>query len=199
MPTISTFYGILIQMFWKDHAPPHFHALYAEDEALIDIRTLDVIEGQLTRRALALVLEWAQEHRAELLEDGSYVPTISLRKRSVLSHNPSHPPADAVARSRSATTCRLQIARPIRRRAGRDSGYGRTHPFIHCGCFCPTCRPLPIRSGLYRTWRGDLARRDRPGTGCDVRRDQDSRKLGARLIGPDASSLRKPTLLILRP
>jgi len=69
MPTISTFYGILIQMFWKDHAPPHFHALYAEDEARIDIRTLDVIEGQLTRRALALVLEWAQEHRAELLED----------------------------------------------------------------------------------------------------------------------------------
>ena len=69
MPTISTFYGILIQMFWKDQAPPHFHALYAEDEALIDIRTLDVIEGQLTQRALALVLEWAQEHRAELLED----------------------------------------------------------------------------------------------------------------------------------
>ena len=69
MPTISTFYGILIQMFWKDHAPPNFHALYAEDEALIDIRTLDVIEGQLTRRALALVLEWAQEHRAELLEN----------------------------------------------------------------------------------------------------------------------------------
>jgi hypothetical protein len=69
MPTISTFYGILIQMFWKDHAPPHFHALYAEDEALIDIRTLDVLEGRLARRALALVLEWAQEHRAELLED----------------------------------------------------------------------------------------------------------------------------------
>ena len=69
MPTISTFYGILIQMFWKDHAPPHFHALYAEDEALIDIRTLDVIEGQLTRRALALVLEWAQEHRTELVEN----------------------------------------------------------------------------------------------------------------------------------
>jgi hypothetical protein len=69
MPTISTFYGILIQMFWKDRARPHFHALYAEDEALIDIRTLEIIEGRLTRRALALVLEWAQEHRAELLED----------------------------------------------------------------------------------------------------------------------------------
>jgi hypothetical protein len=35
MPTISIFYGIVIQMFWGDHAPPHFHALYAEYEVLI--------------------------------------------------------------------------------------------------------------------------------------------------------------------
>lgn len=68
MPTISTFYGILIQMFWNDDAPPHFHALYAEDEVLVDIRTLEVTEGQMPRRALALVLEWAQEHRVELME-----------------------------------------------------------------------------------------------------------------------------------
>lgn len=57
MPTISTFYGIVIQMFWRDHAPPHFHALYGEHEALIDIQTLAVREGDLPRRALALVLE----------------------------------------------------------------------------------------------------------------------------------------------
>jgi hypothetical protein len=69
MPIISTFYGILIQMFWSDHAPPHFHALYAEHEVLIDIRTLDVLEGEMPRRAIALILEWAQEHRAELMED----------------------------------------------------------------------------------------------------------------------------------
>jgi hypothetical protein len=69
MPTISSFYGILIQMFWNDHAPPHFHALYAEDEVVVNIRTLEILRGQLPRRALALVLEWAQEHRAELLED----------------------------------------------------------------------------------------------------------------------------------
>lgn len=69
MPTLSVFYGIVIQMFWDDHAPPHFHALYAEHEALIDIRTLQVIEGSLPRRAMALVLEWAQEHREELNED----------------------------------------------------------------------------------------------------------------------------------
>ena len=69
MPTLSTFYGILIQMFWKDHPPPHFHAVYAEHEALIDIQTLAVIQGGLPRRALALMLEWAQVHQAELLED----------------------------------------------------------------------------------------------------------------------------------
>lgn len=54
MPTLSTFYGIVIQMFWQEHPPPHFHALYGAFEALIDIRTLDVIEGFLPRRALAL-------------------------------------------------------------------------------------------------------------------------------------------------
>ena len=69
MPTISIFYGIVIQMFWDEHAPPHFHALYAEHEALIDIQTLSVIRGSLPRRALAMVLEWASEHRKELMED----------------------------------------------------------------------------------------------------------------------------------
>jgi hypothetical protein len=44
-PTISAFYGIVIQMFWRDHAPPHFHALYAEAEAIIDLRDLSVMRG----------------------------------------------------------------------------------------------------------------------------------------------------------
>ena len=68
MPTLSVFYGILIQMFFQDHAPPHFHALYAEHEALIDIRALKVMEGQLPRRALALVMEWAEAHQDEPVE-----------------------------------------------------------------------------------------------------------------------------------
>jgi hypothetical protein len=67
MPTLSVFYGIVIQRYWNDHQPPHFHALYAEDEALIDIRTLDIFRGNLPRRARALVLEWTLEHRAELM------------------------------------------------------------------------------------------------------------------------------------
>ena len=69
MPTLSVFYGIVIQMYWNDHQPPQFHALYAEYEALIDIRTLEIFAGDLPRRARALVLEWAQEHRAELIRD----------------------------------------------------------------------------------------------------------------------------------
>jgi len=63
MPTISIFYGIMIQMFWSDHAPPHFHVLYGEYEAIIDIRTLEIMKGDMPRRALALVLEWAAQHR----------------------------------------------------------------------------------------------------------------------------------------
>jgi len=69
MPTISRFYGILIQMYFADHSPPHFHALYAEFEALIAIQTFEVMRGELPGRAMALVLEWAQQHREELLKD----------------------------------------------------------------------------------------------------------------------------------
>ncbi len=69
MPTISVFYGIVIQMFWRDHAPPHFHALYGEHEAVIDIREFRVLRGSLPRRAMALVLEWAAERRDQLMED----------------------------------------------------------------------------------------------------------------------------------
>ncbi|MGA2730273.1 MAG: DUF4160 domain-containing protein [Terracidiphilus sp.] len=69
MPTISRFYGILIQMYFGDHVPPHFHALYAEFEALIDIQTFEVIRGELPRTAMALVVEWAQQHHDELVQD----------------------------------------------------------------------------------------------------------------------------------
>jgi Domain of unknown function (DUF4160) len=69
MPTISTFYGILIRMFFNDHPPPHFHARYGEFEAKIGLDTIQLIEGTLPKRALNLVLEWAMMHREELLED----------------------------------------------------------------------------------------------------------------------------------
>jgi len=70
VPTISLFFNIKILMFWNDHAPPHFHAaLVGQDEdTIIDIRTLAVIQaGSLKRRAMGLVLDWAELHREELM------------------------------------------------------------------------------------------------------------------------------------
>jgi hypothetical protein len=69
MPEICRFYGIIIKMFFQDHSPPHFHAEYQEFEALIDILTLEIIEGNLPSRAKLLVIEWALEHREELINN----------------------------------------------------------------------------------------------------------------------------------
>lgn len=66
VPTISRFYGIAIRMYFSDHAPPHFHAVYAEDEAVVMIETGAVIRGGLPERALRLVREWASIHEDEL-------------------------------------------------------------------------------------------------------------------------------------
>lgn len=57
MPEISRFYGIIIRMYFDDHAPPHFHAYYGEHEALIDLNTLAVLYGKLPARALGLTVE----------------------------------------------------------------------------------------------------------------------------------------------
>jgi hypothetical protein len=69
MPTISHFFGIFIRMFFDDHAPPHFHAVYNEHIAVISIANMEILEGHLPRRALGLVLDWAELHREELLAD----------------------------------------------------------------------------------------------------------------------------------
>lgn len=69
MPTLSVFFGIVIRMYYDDHGPPHFHAYYGEYEAVLSIETMEVLRGKLPRRALAMVLEWATEHRDALRED----------------------------------------------------------------------------------------------------------------------------------
>lgn len=66
VPRISEFFGIVIEMYFDDHPPPHFHARYAGDSAKIEIATGAVIVGSLSPRALRLVREWAELHRAEL-------------------------------------------------------------------------------------------------------------------------------------
>ena len=69
MPEISRFFGIVIRMFYDDHAPPHFHATYGSSNVVIGLPDLLVLEGRLPPRALGLVMEWAALHREELLAD----------------------------------------------------------------------------------------------------------------------------------
>lgn len=68
MPELSRFLGIVIVMYYNDHAPPHFHAKYREDEITVDIFNGSV-EGRFPRRALQLTLEWYNLHRNELAEN----------------------------------------------------------------------------------------------------------------------------------
>ncbi|NOX56110.1 MAG: DUF4160 domain-containing protein [Planctomycetes bacterium] len=68
MPVISRFYGIVVYMHWRDHSPPHFHARYQDDEVSIEIET-GRVRGQMPRRAIAMLQEWRQVHREELLDD----------------------------------------------------------------------------------------------------------------------------------
>lgn len=63
---VSEFFGIGVAMGQTDRAPPHFHASYDRHEALVSIDTLEFIDGWLPKRAYALVLEWAAQHRSEL-------------------------------------------------------------------------------------------------------------------------------------
>ena len=66
MPKISEFFGIAIYMYFDDHPPAHFHARYAEFEAVIRIEDLSVQRGALPPRALGLVVEWGTLHQTEL-------------------------------------------------------------------------------------------------------------------------------------
>jgi hypothetical protein len=69
MPTISQFYGIIIRMFFNDHAPPHFHASYGEYELIVGIQPITILRGHAPQRVRSMVLEWAALHQQELLAD----------------------------------------------------------------------------------------------------------------------------------
>lgn len=61
------FFGILIRMYSDDHNPPHFHAIYAGNEAEFAIDPIEIPGGQLPARAVSMVFEWAALHQRELL------------------------------------------------------------------------------------------------------------------------------------
>jgi hypothetical protein len=69
MPRISFFYGIAIRIYYSEHPPPHFHAIYGDDVGQIEIADGRLIKGRLPRRVLALVEEWRKLHVEELMQD----------------------------------------------------------------------------------------------------------------------------------
>jgi len=69
MPEVSRFFGIVIRMYFDEHNPPHFHAIYAGNEAQVGIDPILVVEGKLPNRAASLVIEWAGLHQRELLHN----------------------------------------------------------------------------------------------------------------------------------
>jgi hypothetical protein len=69
MPEVSRFFGIIISMYYEDHNPPHFHAMYNEFKATIKISDFALLEGYLPPKAFGLVVEWASIHKDELLNN----------------------------------------------------------------------------------------------------------------------------------
>lgn len=69
MPRICEFLGIVIYMYFSDHNPPHFHAIYGQFEAEILIKNGELWKGKLPPRALALVREWAIKYKDQLDRD----------------------------------------------------------------------------------------------------------------------------------
>lgn len=69
MPEICRFFGIIISMFYDDHNPPYFHARYDKDGVAIEIHSLRVLDGHIPPRALGPVMEWASQHKKELLDN----------------------------------------------------------------------------------------------------------------------------------
>jgi Domain of unknown function (DUF4160) len=69
MPEVSRFFGIVIRMYFDEHNPPHFHAIYAGNEVRLGIDPIIVLEGKLPSRAISMVIEWAALHQRELMDN----------------------------------------------------------------------------------------------------------------------------------
>jgi hypothetical protein len=75
MPTVAIFNGIIIQMYFEDHDPPHVHAIYGSAKALIGIRDGEIIRGRLPRKQAKLVKYWVSLRQAELMENWHHAQT----------------------------------------------------------------------------------------------------------------------------
>jgi len=84
VPEISRFFGIVVQMYYDDHSPPHFHARYGRHQAVISVAGLTILAGSLPPRALGMVMEWAAQHRVELSKNW----TLARDKAPLLAISP---------------------------------------------------------------------------------------------------------------
>ena len=86
MPTICMFRGIKIYINWRDHMPPHFHAVYGGDEVIVSINDIEVIEGELPNKQQKMLLGWAALHQEELMENWE----IARNKQELFPIEPLH-------------------------------------------------------------------------------------------------------------
>ena len=69
MPTICRFRGIKITINYREHQPPHFHAVYGGEEVVVSIKEIEVIKGSIPSKQLKMLLGWAAFHQDELMEN----------------------------------------------------------------------------------------------------------------------------------
>lgn len=93
MPTICTFFGIVIQMFWREHGPPHSHALYGEHEAVIDIRELRVTRGSLPAEHWHWCSNGPWSTAQRYWRTGTYAPADAPKTYSTAGVMPAPSPA----------------------------------------------------------------------------------------------------------
>ncbi len=72
MPSLSTFYGIIVYMYFMDnkqHNLPHIHVKYQEYEVVVSIPDGDVLQGEIPSRKMKLLQAWMEIHKDELVAD----------------------------------------------------------------------------------------------------------------------------------
>jgi hypothetical protein len=110
MPRISSFFGIVIEMYFEDHGFPHFHAKHADGKARIRIDTLEPLSNTLPRRQLRFVLAWAELHRGELEENWKRARTGETRTSRSLASGCCDSPSPTAWKARS--TCASAFGDP---------------------------------------------------------------------------------------
>jgi len=69
MPTIKIIDSVKIDLYSREHPPPHFHAIYAEHEALIKIQDFEIYAGWIPGSKYHKVVIWAKANQEMLMEN----------------------------------------------------------------------------------------------------------------------------------